>query len=267
MESERANDVSIVFSVDLDDKEAKKELDRLSKKICDLKFTNKRTKFREHLAIVLDALVLALLLIITFRALAYETSIPEPTPPELTIRPPVEETAVPTAAEPLPEVSRLAAVVPEPTETPEVTPEPAPDPIEPADPAVWGTAAERMAQTLYGEDPHGTKERQAGVYWVVLNRVDSLDWFAGQNTPEAVCAAPGQFAGFDYANPVVPEHYELALDVLGRWLAEKDGREDVGRVLPREYRWFTGDGHINYFRDADAGGHVWDWRLASPYEG
>lgn len=138
--------------------------------------------------------------------------------------------------------------------------------IEPADPETWGKAAEYMAKALYGEDPHGTKTHQAAVYWVILNRVDSTTWFSNQNTPQAVVSAGGQFIGYSKWHPVVQEYYDLALDVIGRWLAEKDGIEDVGRVLPSDYMWFTGNGRINRFRNKDLGGSVWDWSLESPYE-
>ena len=59
---------------------------------------------------------------------------------------------------------------------------------------------------------------------------------------------------------------ELALDVIERWLDEKDGKADTGRVLPREYLFFTGDGEHNHFRTEWDGGQVWDWSLQSPYE-
>ena len=59
---------------------------------------------------------------------------------------------------------------------------------------------------------------------------------------------------------------ELALDVIERWLDEKDGEAEVGRVLPREYLFFTGDGKHNHFRTEWDGGQVWDWSLQSPYE-
>ena len=63
-----------------------------------------------------------------------------------------------------------------------------------------------------------------------------------------------------------PELEELALDVIERWLDEKDGETEVGRVLPREYLFFTGDGKHNHFRTEWDGGQVWDWSLQSPYE-
>lgn len=66
--------------------------------------------------------------------------------------------------------------------------------------------------------------------------------------------------------PVDDEIEALCEDVLSRWYAEKDGEADVGRVLPSDYLWFTGDGKRNHFRNAYRGGQIWDWSLPTPYE-
>ena len=49
-------------------------------------------------------------------------------------------------------------------------------------------------------------------------------------------------------------------------IRDRDGETEVGRVLPREYLFFTGDGEHNHFRTEWDGGQVWDWSLQSPYE-
>ena len=67
-------------------------------------------------------------------------------------------------------------------------------------------------------------------------------------------------------NPIDDEIKALCEDVLTRWYAEKAGETDVGRVLPSDYMWFTGDGEHNYFRNAYEGGKTWDWSLQSPYK-
>ena len=59
----------------------------------------------------------------------------------------------------------------------------------------------------------------------------------------------------------------LVEDVLARWMAEKECVGSVGRVLPKEYLYFTGDGVHNYFTTEWQGGQTWDWSLESPYEG
>lgn len=119
--------------------------------------------------------------------------------------------------------------------------------------------AEALARMMYGEGGANVKEHAAAC-WVVINRVES-----GYGSPLHVLGAPGQFVGYRKGNPVDPLLYELAKDVLIRWDMERCGYETVGRVLPPEYLWFTGDGTHNIFRDAYRGGNRWDWSLPDPY--
>ena len=124
---------------------------------------------------------------------------------------------------------------------------------------------EMLAKTLYGEcrgvvgDTH-----KAAVVWCILNRVDATGFGFG-NSIEYVITFPDQFHGYDVDYPVTDELAAIAEDVLQRWQREKEGETDVGRVLPKEYLWFHGDGKYNYFRDAYRGGNTWDWSLPSPY--
>lgn len=105
---------------------------------------------------------------------------------------------------------------------------------------------------------------QACVAWTICNRVDS-DEFDG-NTIADVVTARYQFAYY-YNTQVDDELYELALDVLSRWNAERNGEMSVGRVLPKDYTYFTGDGVHNYFRNAYKGNYsIWDYSLPSPYK-
>ena len=67
--------------------------------------------------------------------------------------------------------------------------------------------------------------------------------------------------------PAVREGYGLDEASLARWMAEKECVGSVGRVLPKEYLYFTGDGAHNYFTTEWQGGQTWDWSLESPYEG
>ena len=102
---------------------------------------------------------------------------------------------------------------------------------------------------------------KACVAWVVLNRVD-----AGYGDTIAVVAtAPMQF-GYKANVPVKDNLLILSYDVLDRWAKEKSGETEVGRVLPKDFLWYTGDGVHNYFRNAYAGGTQWDYSLVSPYE-
>lgn len=125
----------------------------------------------------------------------------------------------------------------------------------------YDTEAEHIARTLYGEARGCSTTEQAAAVWCILNRADN--W--GMDIIEVI-TAPGQFAGYRASNPVWPELYDLAQDVLARWRRESNGETDVGRVLPREYMWFSGNGVTNIFRDAYRGGDVWDWSLESPYD-
>lgn len=125
-----------------------------------------------------------------------------------------------------------------------------------------------LAKTLWGEARgiESTMEK-AAVCWCVLNRVDSDEWdFRNMNTIESVVTAPNQFMGYDKKNPLDDELVEIARDVLTRWYMEKDGIENVGRVLPKEYTHFYGDGESNYFRTDWRGKEFWDWSLEDPYK-
>ena len=133
------------------------------------------------------------------------------------------------------------------------------------DMSAWETAAEYIAKTIYGEALVCSTTERAAVAWCILNRADD----ARDTTPAGVIAVvtkPHQFHGYAEDNPLLPELKALALDVIGRWLDEKDGKTDTGRVLPREYLFFSGDGKHNHFRTEWDGGQVWDWSLQSPYE-
>ena len=120
---------------------------------------------------------------------------------------------------------------------------------------------EMLAKVLWLEArgvPSDTEK--ACVVWTVLNRVD-----AGYgSTIEAIVTAPNQFA-YAPGAPVDLQLAELAQDVLDRWSSEKQGEFDVGRVLPEDYLWYTGDGKHNWFRDAYRNGTRWDYTLDSPY--
>lgn len=125
---------------------------------------------------------------------------------------------------------------------------------------------EMLAKTIWGE-ARGVKSttEKAAVAWCILNRVDSEGYACGGDI-EHVLTFPGQFAGYNESNPVTDEFKKIAADVLTRWAAEKAGIEGAGRVLPKQYIYFTGDGKHNHFTDEWMGGSTWDWSLPSPYE-
>lgn len=101
-----------------------------------------------------------------------------------------------------------------------------------------------LAQMLYGEARGCTVDNQMKCVWCVLNRVDDPRF---PDTIIGVVSAPGQFYGYSPDFPVLDRLYAVALDVMQRWAAEKQGAEVV-RELGSEYLWFTGDGVKNYFR-------------------
>lgn len=120
-----------------------------------------------------------------------------------------------------------------------------------------------LAKTVWGEASGCTTTEQAAVVWCVLNRVDSPDF---PDDPLEVVQQQNQFSGYSPDYPVWPELLAIAEDVLDRWELEKTAVGDVGRVLPKEYVFFEGDGRHNYFRTEYRGGTVWNWSLDSPYE-
>lgn len=120
-----------------------------------------------------------------------------------------------------------------------------------------------LAKVLYNECRGVPSDMEkACVAWTACNRVD-----AGYgDMVYDVLTAPNQFA-YRENTSVTEELYALALDVLTRWNNEKNGMTNVGRVLPKEYMWFRGDGKHNYFRNAFSGSYdIWDYSLDNPYD-
>lgn len=120
-----------------------------------------------------------------------------------------------------------------------------------------------IAKTIWGEARGLSKTQQAGVVWCILNRVDDSRF---DNDIISVITAPKQFAGYKSSHPVDPEIRDLAVDVLNRYAQEKAGIKDVGRVLPKEYLYFRGNGKVNFFTKKWKSNDVWDWSIVSPYE-
>lgn len=101
-----------------------------------------------------------------------------------------------------------------------------------------------LAQMLYGEARGCTLLNQQQCVWCVLNRVDDARF---PDSIIGVVSQPGQFYGYSADFPVWDNLYAVALDVMQRWAAEKQGA-DVARELPDTYCWFTGNGSENVFR-------------------
>lgn len=122
---------------------------------------------------------------------------------------------------------------------------------------------DHIAKTVWGEARGLSKTHQAGVVWAILNRCDDGRFGKGVI---GVVTAPSQFAGYRSGNPVDPEIRDLVVDVLDRYSQEKAGIKNVGRVLPKEYLYFRGNGRVNLFSKKWNSNNVWDWSLESPYE-
>lgn len=119
-----------------------------------------------------------------------------------------------------------------------------------------------LAKVLYRECGAIPSDiEKACVAWVACNHVDA----GFGDTIYDVVTIPNHFTYIENT-PVTDELYNLALDVLTRWNNEKNGIEDVGRVLPSDYLFFHGDGWHNYFRNVYSGGISWDYSLENPYE-
>lgn len=142
---------------------------------------------------------------------------------------------------------------------PVVTPSPVIDVEE-----VYKNDIPLIAKTVWGEARGCSTMEQAAVIWCILNRVDSEGYGFGHGI-EYVVTFPYQFHGYNPNNPVTDEIYELTVDVLTRWEMEKNGQSDVGRVLPKEYLYFSGNGIENTFRTEYTGGNVWNWNSTNPY--
>lgn len=129
------------------------------------------------------------------------------------------------------------------------------------------TDAKMIAKTMYGE-ARGIKSKTelACIAWTVLNRVD----YYGKSI-SATLTAKQQFkyeAGYPTVSDYGYDLVALATDVLDRWSREKAGQTNVGRVLPKNYMWYAGDGSHNWFYPAYPciRSQRWDFKKAnSPY--
>lgn len=123
-----------------------------------------------------------------------------------------------------------------------------------------------IAKVIYGE-ARGIESvtEQACIAWTILNRVD-----AGYGTIEEVVTAPYQFC-YRRNAPTIDDYGRdltaLAEDVISRWEREKAGESNIGRVLPKEYLYYWGNGRHNFFAKAYRNySSPWDYSLESPYD-
>lgn len=162
-------------------------------------------------------------------------------------------TATPTPSDaPTPTATPTATATPSPTPTPNSQPEtPLKQPI-PED-------VEILANVIWGEARGCSKLQKSGVAWVVCNRVDSHEY---PNTVREVITQWMQFHGYSPDNTPTAEEYEIARDVLVRWL---NGLE--GRTLPERFLYFHSDRKgKNIFTTDHRQGEEWNWSLPNIYE-
>jgi hypothetical protein len=111
-------------------------------------------------------------------------------------------------------------------------------------------AVPAMANATYYEGGH-SKTNQAAVVWCILNR---YDYAKGKHSLYRIVTAPHQFAYHKHPRKAYykrKKYYEaFVTDIINRWIAEKNGPDakTVGRVLPKQYRYFAGNGTWNRFR-------------------
>lgn len=126
-----------------------------------------------------------------------------------------------------------------------------------------------LAKLVYGE-ARGVKSvtEQAGVIWVVLNRLDHPSY---GDTISDIVTQPYQFH-YVAGNPTIDDYGRdleaLAHDVLERYERERAGEANVGRTLPANYLWFKSDhsGHNIFSCDFHYYSYIGYVCTSSPYD-
>lgn len=228
------------------------------------------SRVREKIVLALMTVGIAAMLILTIMTLRGESSkangaaesFSEGLPPET--QPLEEPVAIPLETARAKRQPRAAVVE---IIQAEVQPKAMPAETRPERPAEWEPdrrEVEELAKVLWGECRGvGSKMERAAVAWCVLNRVDSADF---PNTVSGVLTQPYQFSGYSKNAPVEPGLERLAEDVLKRRHREQNGVKNSGRVLPKTYLFFFGDGKRNFFTEECHRGAFWDFSLPNPYE-
>lgn len=120
-----------------------------------------------------------------------------------------------------------------------------------------------MSKMALGEAGGCCPTEIAATVWNVLNRYDTGGY---ASSIFGVISAPNQYHGYVPSFGIRKDVYDICEDVIARWVLEKEGNENVGRILPSDYLWFAGDGLHNHFRNQYRGGNRWDWSLPTPYD-
>lgn len=126
----------------------------------------------------------------------------------------------------------------------------------------YSTVLKAMSQMALGEAGGCSPTEIAATVWSVLNRFDA----GYSHSIFIVISAPDQYHGYSPNKGLREDIYNICEDVIARWVAEKEGVENAGRVLPSDYLWFYGDGKHNHFRNKYRTNETWDWSLPTPYD-
>lgn len=123
-----------------------------------------------------------------------------------------------------------------------------------------------LAKMLYGEDRENPTYMRAAIIWCVYNRLDANKKPISEDVTHEI------FPGYMSGNPVQQWAIDIVRDVTIRYVLEQNGFTDVGRVLPKEYRWYEQlEGHRDHvfkttIKISDPECKRWDWSLPSPYK-
>ena len=84
--------------------------------------------------------------------------------------------------------------------------------------------AEYIAKVIYGTANNHADSDKRAVVWCILNRVEH---YSHPDTVVEVCEQPKQWMGYSSGNPVLAEHYDLALAELKIW--HSGGHRPMGK--------------------------------------
>lgn len=142
-------------------------------------------------------------------------------------------------------------IAPVPPETSADTPNTYPsqeDVLNTAMEAIPDELVAEAALLAWGEYSGSDYAQRTAPIWCACNRADA--W--GMALDEVMHS--DAFHGLLTEREVPEEWYDLARETLARWELEKMGYIDVGRTLPSEYLYFSGNGVVNVYRTEYIGG-------------
>ena len=142
-------------------------------------------------------------------------------------------------------------IAPVPPETSVYTPNTYPsqqDVLNSAMEAIPDELVAEAALLAWGEYSGSDYAQRTAPIWCACNRADA--W--GLTLDEVMHS--DAFHGLLTEREVPAEWYDLSRETLARWELEKLGYIDVGRTLPSEYLYFSGDGTVNVYRTQYTGG-------------